>query len=580
MKNSIRLLALSIISIQALSGCMMIRAVDQAILDQITNCNSTALEGSGSEGDPYKICSRAQLEAIAGESNSYVLGRDLDLSDSEFTPIDDFQGKLNGNGHTISNLHFSDPQKSSVGLFGNINANNVDISNLVLDSPRIEGYKEVGSLIGTLSDSGSATIINNITVINPIISAKGSVGGLIGSGDHAEISNIKISKLRIIGDTVVGGLVGRTTDQFEVSDVQLDGEINAGIIVGGMAGLFYSGSVYRTAVMVNITADQDTFQVSDEGENQGAIGGIIGYADTSTITDSYFLGSILVTSDYVNAVGGMAGKANDTQITTSYVSSHNITDLQGNGDDVYGFVGNDYGNGIYDYSYYYSHAYVPGSTNTPDVDGMPSTADLASQTKFFGFDFNNVWQISTSTHRSPSLKKFQQASAPFEEMKYRPNSRGSVFIEEVEDATGYLFADTKSDEFEYVYLTLTNKTGSSIFLKDAYTALSNSFLLATGAWTGCTFVSSFVTLSPSLGALIAPCVRTCAASPGMIAAKERVVCTTALCCCCKSHPAAGVRSSTPLGPMSIMPPTVELMSTSTRRPPFKRISRNGAWPSI
>ena len=74
--------------------------------------------GDGTAGDPFLICSRAQLEKIADDLTlNYELGQNIDLSDSNFTPIAGaFTGSLNGKGYKILNLTISVATRD-VGLF-------------------------------------------------------------------------------------------------------------------------------------------------------------------------------------------------------------------------------------------------------------------------------------------------------------------------------------------------------------------------------------------------------------------------------------------------------------------------------
>ena len=102
----------------------------------------TSWAGDGSEGNPYKIATGAQLASLAQKVAScrgkyFKLTADIDLANHEWTPIGRltadyintaFKGNFDGGGHTISNLFIANSSDFSVGLFGYID--NATISNL------------------------------------------------------------------------------------------------------------------------------------------------------------------------------------------------------------------------------------------------------------------------------------------------------------------------------------------------------------------------------------------------------------------------------------------------------------------
>ena len=71
---------------------------------------------------PVEIASRQALEAIADNPyGQYVLTADIDMAGSDWTPIE-FYGSLDGNGHTICNLHITQVgEKKARTRDGNLN---------------------------------------------------------------------------------------------------------------------------------------------------------------------------------------------------------------------------------------------------------------------------------------------------------------------------------------------------------------------------------------------------------------------------------------------------------------------------
>jgi len=109
----------------------------------------TQLSGSGTTDDPYEIATAADLVAINDyDINShYVLVADIDMSDMIWatSPIFFFNGTLDGQGHTISNLTIKGG--SYLGLFAKIITHGV-VTNLTIQDAAIIGHKNVGALAG------------------------------------------------------------------------------------------------------------------------------------------------------------------------------------------------------------------------------------------------------------------------------------------------------------------------------------------------------------------------------------------------------------------------------------------------
>jgi hypothetical protein len=126
----------------------------------------TGCPADSSENDePVRITTAAQLDAVRNNlSGSYILAADIDLSSYEnFSPIGIFEpvseakedqetpkrklaftGVFDGNGHKISNVTISAPDKGGVGLFGCVAGENGVVKNLVVENVNVTGYMLVG----------------------------------------------------------------------------------------------------------------------------------------------------------------------------------------------------------------------------------------------------------------------------------------------------------------------------------------------------------------------------------------------------------------------------------------------------
>ena len=153
---------------------------------------------------------------------SYYLTNDIDASHTRnwndgkgFDPIlkmegenyIGFSGLFEGNGYTISNLYINRPEEELVGLFGYLSG--ADINNLKIIDITIVGGKYTGGLSG-YSDYNDlldkASNINNVHIISKEIYGNGTTGGLIGYS-ISFIMNCSVRGL-IKSPERAGGLVG------------------------------------------------------------------------------------------------------------------------------------------------------------------------------------------------------------------------------------------------------------------------------------------------------------------------------------------------------------------------------------
>ncbi len=149
---------------------------------------------AGTEGDPYIIMYRSQLDLLATRVNggeSYngkflKLGADIaydpnDLDDNgeNYTAIGTmvnyryFKGSFDGDGHIVSGIRINKTGQTDAdkkqGLFGYVNY--AFIKNVVLSDASITGYTQVGGILG---DFQSSTTIQNCFVLNSHIIATNS----------------------------------------------------------------------------------------------------------------------------------------------------------------------------------------------------------------------------------------------------------------------------------------------------------------------------------------------------------------------------------------------------------------------
>jgi hypothetical protein len=244
-------------------------------------------------------------------------------------------GTWDGLGNTLSNLAIDDPTSGdNVGLFATLGNTSV-IRNLRLAKPTISAADSVsgegvGTLVGKGSRFGNAQL-QNISVSGAKITggAMMSVGGLAG-GFEITIDKSSFSGTVVGGDqSVVGGLLG---SGGSITDSTARGRITGGdnTQVGGIVGFF--GSARNSSFSGTVRAGS--------GTPYGALaGGIIGYNENGTLVSCRASGLVIVGKATI--AGGLVGEnASGTSIANSS-SSAEVTGA--NGSVIGGFAGESFG---------------------------------------------------------------------------------------------------------------------------------------------------------------------------------------------------------------------------------------------
>ena len=306
------------------------------------------ITGDGSEENPYKITTEAQLLALTegrlslNGKNYYALKNDITLTVGDWTPIggngtDSFQGVFDGEGHTISGLKISGNNNADNGLFG---VNEGEIRNLTAEGS-VEGANETGLFVG-----------NNKGVIEGC-HAKGSVEG---SGTHGGFAGINSENGRIENSTASVSVSGTTT-------------------TGGFAGDNY-GTIRYAMAKGNVTCT-----------DSGYTGGLVGY-NRGLVENCGSQGEVTAGN---GAVGGLVGSNYRATIRYSYASG------MVNSNKGAGLVGGRY-NDVIRFSYF-------NSANTGNRDGIPvSAAKLKTESTYTGWDFEHVWMIEEGGYPYISLR--------------------------------------------------------------------------------------------------------------------------------------------------------------------------------
>ena len=162
-------------------------------------------EGSGTEDNPYKVSTGAELAFMISREHDYneyfEIVSDIDLDNIEWTAYKNniagskyFGGRVYGNNHKIYNLNINSDTEG-VSLFG---ASVGEIRNLIIASGNVKGTNSVGAFTNDI-DGNEVYNCTNYANVTGISGVGGIVGGLNCTGG-----------LQIHNCTNYGTITGRT----------------------------------------------------------------------------------------------------------------------------------------------------------------------------------------------------------------------------------------------------------------------------------------------------------------------------------------------------------------------------------
>ena len=229
---------------------------------------------------------------------NYRLTADIDFKDAGLIPAaivlngsktnisgtTGFSGKLDGDGHIISNITLEDIARPWV------------VYNL----------------------SSSTSVIQDLTVEKLVIRAGSTVAysraGFIGYMGGGELINVHVREAQISGMGYVGALVGHINNgkvqECSAADVTIDDGYGAyPARVGGLIGYMYGNVMDRCYVR------NASIRVSSSAVVEG-VGGLVGYVARAPITNCYATGSLEVKG---GKAGGIVGVISESHASTNHI---------------------------------------------------------------------------------------------------------------------------------------------------------------------------------------------------------------------------------------------------------------------
>lgn len=294
---------------------------------------NTALEGAGTESDPYRLSSTRDLLAmkpalVKGQMTYFKMMNDIDMSSIEnwdpLNPDDPYDLGIvfDGGGHSLKNLKSKEKHYSS--FFGVLYGKcyNVKFVDAEIVSASNSGAGIIGGYIGT---GGKPAIVSGVEASGIVTNAgKGqSVGGLGGNAREATIENctVNVTVSNPMGDgvnrTATGGVVGKTMG----SAVKIKNCVVRGIveITKGVNNTYTGGIVgWQVDAGSEITGCEVYATVKSAGER---VGGIVGHYQGGTLSGCKFYGEVNAATQFA---GGIAGITSSESTIENCLSSGKI----------------------------------------------------------------------------------------------------------------------------------------------------------------------------------------------------------------------------------------------------------------
>lgn len=362
-------------------------------------------DGSGTEEDPFQVETLEQLQTIGDPDHldkHFIQIADIDAAETAewnegkgFKPIGSFMWAIPLDQNESVEIKTKEIGTELLDEFipfsGSYNGNGFDISDLMIDLSEGD-FVEVG--IGMFGAAEEGARFTNINLVNVLILGQKVVGGLLGHGYKSLIEYSRVSgdifgtvyvgglvgyntggqvfssstSCSVSGDDYVGGLIGVSDRSGQIRSSYTSGDVSGRNMIGGLTGGMYPGEMHRSYATGDVSGTD-------------YIGGLIGENIRAEIQESYSTSQVTGR----NQVGGLIGtngsapsKNNAGYIHDSYVSGQ----VSGN-NNVGGMIGVNWDNGV-----------ITSSHSSSSVTGTENTGGFAGLNE--GMAEKSYWDIETS----------------------------------------------------------------------------------------------------------------------------------------------------------------------------------------
>lgn len=323
--------------------------------------NVGAIAGTVTDGTISNCTSYVTVSSIYEEAWSYDIGGIVGYAkESTITNCKNYGSSVDGDNDvggiagvmydtTISNcVNYSNVTMHETwgvgGIAGEIHGDSlVSSCSNYGDVVSVDDGGMVGGIAGSFnSGDGEGTVDNCYNC--GAISGPTSVGGIVGKMTNA----YQITNCTNDGDVVgtgnrVGGVIGYALNLYSIENCHNNGDVtSSGYYVGGIAGRTSLDDFNSCSVSFDYIIVSDCSNTGDICGGYNYISGIFGDAKAVIVTDCYNTGSISTTSDRGASMGGITGYLYDDSSLTDCYNEGTVTGYQLIG----GVVGNSAGGNI------------------------------------------------------------------------------------------------------------------------------------------------------------------------------------------------------------------------------------------
>lgn len=207
------------------SGCLQISSAEELYgFAEYVNTNK----------EHRSVCAKLTKDITVNEE--VIDDDDKLISDTEdlvvWTPIMNYEGQFDGQGHTISGLYLNNDKTDTVGLFGSISKGTAEaptsIKKVGIKNSYLKGGQFAGGIVGFLRTDTHALLEEVYVYSDGVIACDSACGGLIG---YSKSSTITISnsyfKGKVHSEILAAGFVGYMSGTISISDCYVNGSITS-----------------------------------------------------------------------------------------------------------------------------------------------------------------------------------------------------------------------------------------------------------------------------------------------------------------------------------------------------------------
>ena len=336
----------------------------------LTNPIRNTLSGEGTSASPYIINSMSDWKmataTLGTTGKHYSITADLNFGNDCLyafgTSTNKFNGVINGNMHTLSNINLE--SYDYAGLFG---YNNGTIKAMKFSNATIKSVNEyAGAVVGYNNGTVTGIVGRNITV-----TGKNYIGGIVGYNRNVLLNGDVRGNITGTGNYVGGvtGYAGYNTGSQRDIDLVFSGTVKGNNYVGGITGggsWSPSGIIYDSTVQATTTSG-NVYAGKGNADNSGSF-------RTSNVTLTY--------------TSGLTKSGTDGQAVTT-MRLNNVDDI------VDTYIGGDNNSDGFYFDYDSSNKIILYSTATTPITntlGGSGTADSP-------YIIRNLadWRMATAT---------------------------------------------------------------------------------------------------------------------------------------------------------------------------------------